>query len=627
MTSSDSLNTTAKTINNMENKNVLENRLNTSSNQQDTLLHLAQMHHEERNRHRIDKILLKGINILMHAHDDDSIFARFITILEPMLPFDAAMLFVPDIADSQDNEKKFLYCMAANNNNWEDQSLLFNDLIQRVLDGQCLRVFDMQQAALLPKSMHENMQTTSALLMPLSPKSTPGVLMLTMRGCGSFTTEHVYMLKQLIPLAVQALRAMELRQLRLSRALEQQQQKIQDKLSHAQKLESLGILAGRIAHDFNNLLTAIMGNASLVQTYSDQPDKVHDYIDRVIITSKRAADLCQQMLAYSGKAEACTSAINLSTMVTDMLRLLRVSISTSVQLHTHLDDTMAPILGDITQLRQLMMNLITNANESIAASGDITVEVKRCTINGTEKGWQTNAYSLSAGEYACLCVKDNGCGMDNSTLERMFEPFFSTKFTGHGLGMGATLGIARSHHAGIRICSAPQQGTSFAVYFPMQHGITSKTSLDMQSSNHNNIKQWRGSGTILLIDDEEEVRAVAGEMLKHLGFDVVYANDGIHAIEQAWSYRQKIVLAIIDIMMPHLGGIECFTEMRRFIPNLSALLSSGYNAEHESLNHPTGTGTGTGTGTVYGIKGFIQKPYELSILAEQLQQILDPVDE
>ncbi|MDX8393229.1 MAG: ATP-binding protein [Mariprofundales bacterium] len=607
-------------MNNIKNKNTLANRLHTSANQQDALLHLAQMHNEERNRHRIDKILLQGINILMHAHDDDGIFSLFITILQPMLPFDAAMLFVPDIEDNQPNEKQLLHCMATNNSNWEDQYLLFNDLIQRVLDGQCLRVFDMQQAALLPSSMNENMQTTSALLMPLSPKSTPGVLMLTMRGCGSFTTEHVYMLKQFIPLAVQALRAMELRQLRLSRALEQQQQKIQDKLSHAQKLESLGILAGGIAHDFNNLLTAIMGNASLVQTYSHQPDKVHDYIDRVIITSKRAADLCQQMLAYSGKAEACTCAINLSSMVTNMLRLLRVSISKSVQLHMNLDDTMPAILGDATQLRQLIMNLITNANESIAASGDITVEVKRCTINGTEKGWQKNAYSLSAGEYACLCVEDNGCGMDNATLKRMFEPFFSTKFTGRGLGMGATLGIARSHHAGIRICSAPQQGTYFAVYFPMQYGISSQSSPSVPSSNDDNAKQWRGSGTILLIDDEEEVRSVAGEMLEHLGFDVVYAYDGIHAIEQAWSYRQKIVLAIIDITMPHLGGIECFTEMRRFIPNLSALLSSGYNAEYESQKSQSPMNT------IYGIKGFIQKPYELSILAQQLQQTLDPID-
>ncbi|RMG90495.1 MAG: response regulator, partial [Zetaproteobacteria bacterium] len=378
----------------------------------------------------------------------------------------------------------------------------------------------------------------------------------------------------------------------------------QEKLEHVQRLESLGVLAGGIAHDFNNLLTAIMGHAALARMKAKPLDPVIENLAAIEQTSQRAADLCKQMLAYSGKGRFVVQPVNLSEMVAEMTRLLEVSIHKGVVLRYELAENLPAIEADVAQMQQVIMNLVINANEAIGErSGNIMIATGMMQADADYLKSVYVEEGLAPGRYVYLEVSDTGCGMDEETQRRLFEPFFTTKFTGRGLGMSAILGIVRGHHGAIKVYSEKGKGTTFKVLFPAaQSGAVS-----LKESQA--VKAPKGEGMVLVVDDEDTVREIAAMMLEEAGYTVLQAADGLEAVEKVRELGDAIDCVLLDMTMPHMGGEEAFTEMRRICPDIRVVLCSGYNQQ-----------TATQRFAGKGLAGFIQKPYTaktlLSMVAE-----------
>jgi PAS domain S-box-containing protein len=393
---------------------------------------------------------------------------------------------------------------------------------------------------------------------------------------------------------------------------EEENRQLMTRVLHSQKLESLGVLSGGIAHDFNNILVSIMGNASLVldDLPADSPNR--DNIREIEQASKLAADLCNQMLAYSGKGKFIVAPVNLNDVVTETQRLLAVSISKNAALKFELAAELPAIEADATQIRQVIMNLLTNASEAIGNQpGTITVTTgaMHCTMPYLQEICAPfmAADALKEGDYAFLEVSDDGSGMDPDTLSRLFEPFFTTKFTGRGLGMAAVLGIVRGHNGAIHVRTAREKGTAIRVLFPV-------TDRPVQPVESRPVKtdEWRGSGIVLLVDDDDMVTSVAKRILERIGFRVLLARGGLQAIELFQQRAHEIVLVLLDLTMPDMNGDETMKMMRQIQPDVCVVLSSGYT-QHEVTQRFTGALPA----------GFIQKPYQTRELTNVLRQVLD----
>ncbi len=386
-----------------------------------------------------------------------------------------------------------------------------------------------------------------------------------------------------------------------------QRKRLQAQIQHAQKLESLGVLAGGIAHDFNNLLMGILGNASLALMELRTQSKARHNVEQIETAAMRAAELSRQMLAYSGKGKFVIEPICISSLVEEMTHLLGASISKKAVLKYHFADNLPLIEGDATQLRQVIMNLITNASEAIGdKSGIITVGTG---VMEADQSYLADTYvndELPRGSYVYLEVSDTGCGMDQETQKKIFDPFFTKKFMGRGLGLAAVLGIIRGHNGAIKVYSEVGKGSTVKVLFPCST-LNSKAVLQATKQEIG----WRGSGTILVVDDEQTVRAVAKMILEEFGFDVLTANDGAQAVEVFREHAKQIDAVLLDMTMPRLSGEEVFTELRRIRPDVPVVLSSGYN-EEEATARFTGK----------GLAGFLQKPYRPNALIQKLRELL-----
>lgn len=384
----------------------------------------------------------------------------------------------------------------------------------------------------------------------------------------------------------------------------EERRKIEQQMLHAQKLESLGVLAGGIAHDFNNILTAIIGNADLALMRINRESPVADNLHRIERAAARAADLAKQMLAYSGKGKFVVENINLNCLLEEMLHMLEVSISKKVVLRLNTHQHLPLVEADATQMRQIIMNLVINSSEAIGDRSGviaITTGCMDCDQSYLKDVWLDE--NLTDGLYVYLEIADSGCGMDRETLAKLFDPFFTTKFTGRGLGMAAVLGIVRGHRGAIKVYSEEGKGTSFKILLPAS---------DRPAEVFNGAAQkdaWKGSGTVLLVDDEETIRGIGAEMLKELGFATITACDGREALE-AFRQNPDISFVILDLTMPHMDGEQCFRELRLLNPMVKVVMSSGYN-EQEVTQKFVGK----------GLAGFIQKPYRLSTLQEVIQGV------
>ncbi len=389
---------------------------------------------------------------------------------------------------------------------------------------------------------------------------------------------------------------------------EEEKRILEEQVRHTQKLESLGVLAGGIAHDFNNLLMAVLGHAELALEEISPMSTARGDLTEITTAARRAADLCQQMLAYAGKSSVALERVGLRDLVEEMAHLLKTAISKKAILNLHMERGLPPIQADPSQIRQIVMNLIINASEAIGdQSGVITVSVgaTRCDEEYLRKTELREA--LAPGLYVYLEVTDTGSGMDAQTRSRIFEPFFSTKFTGRGLGLAAVLGIVRAHKGALKVYSEPGKGTTFKVLFPALENGENGARTDETSP----LAGWRGTGTILLVDDEKSLIALGTRMLEHLGFTVLTAADGLQAVDLYREKGKEIDLVLMDLTMPHMDGSEAFSELRRLNPGVRVVLASGYGHEDVASRFAG-----------KGLDGVLQKPYTLLKLRESLAGLM-----
>jgi PAS domain S-box-containing protein len=381
----------------------------------------------------------------------------------------------------------------------------------------------------------------------------------------------------------------------------------ENQLQQAQKLESLGALAGGIAHDFNNLLMAILGNVDLSLRELPPQAPMRAYLSDAEKAARRAAELCKQMLAYSGKGRFVVERVNLTEMINAMARMLEVSISKKIVLRYQLAANLPSVEADVPQMQQIIMNLVGNAAEAIDVGGGfvtISTGVMDCDSDFLNTTWLRQ--DLPAGTYVYIEVQDTGCGMTAEVQRRLFDPFFSTKFTGRGLGLAAVLGIVRGHKGSIKVESAPNRGSTFRVLLPALPVETVKLLINDPVK-----KLWHGSGTILLVDDEETVRTLSRQMLERLGFNCLTAANGIEALRIFQAHAGEIAAVLLDLSMPRMDGEQAFYQLQQIKPDVRVILSSGYDLPNIAQRFQG-----------KGIAGFIHKPYELDLLADTLRTVL-----
>ena len=388
---------------------------------------------------------------------------------------------------------------------------------------------------------------------------------------------------------------------------EQERVALEAQIQHAQKLESLGVLAGGIAHDFNNLLMGVLGNAGLALMQLPHESPARESLRRIEAAGRRAADLTRQLLAYSGKGKFVVEPIDLSRLVDEMIHLLHTVISKRATLRLNLAAGLLLVDADPAQVCQVVMNLITNASDAIGeTSGVITVTTGSLHADRLYLTTTLLNDQLSEGCYVYLEVSDTGQGMEPATVARIFDPFFTTKFAGRGLGLAAVMGIVRGHHGAIKVYTEPGQGTTFKVLLPC-----SASTIEPLSTPQPPSAPLTQRYTVLVVDDDEVARSAAQGALEHFGFDVMTANDGAEAVQAVRDHGDEIDIVLLDMTMPVMGGAEAFREMRRIRAEVRVILTSGYN-EQDAIHRFAGK----------GLAGFIQKPYAPEELVDKIRRIL-----
>jgi CheY-like chemotaxis protein len=370
------------------------------------------------------------------------------------------------------------------------------------------------------------------------------------------------------------------------------------------------LLAGGIAHDFNNLLMGILGNAglSLMEMAPDATGR--DSVLKIQDAAQRAAELTKQLLAYSGKGRFVAETISLSTTVEEMAQLLETVVTKGVTLSLDLAPELPAIKGDPTQIRQAIMNLVTNASDAIGnETGVITVSTGSIEADREYLAQTFLDEGLVEGPYAYVEVSDTGCGMDPETKTRIFDPFFTTKFVGRGIGMAAVLGIVRGHKGAIELKSRLDRGTTVRVLFPCCE--TQSVGL-LEVAEPADLEAWQGSGTVLVVDDEEVVRCVAVETLERFGLSVLVAEDGRAGVEMFRENSDQIDLVLLDMAMPIMNGEQAYSALRAIREDVPVILSSGYG-EEDTVERFAGK----------GLAGFVQKPYSPLDLIALIRDVLE----
>jgi two-component system cell cycle sensor histidine kinase/response regulator CckA len=394
---------------------------------------------------------------------------------------------------------------------------------------------------------------------------------------------------------------------------EAERQATQRRLLELQRAEGLGILAGGIAHDFNNLLVGVLGNAelALADLSTGHDDDIRECLVDIRDAAQAASQLCRQMLAYSGRTTVTPKRFDLTAEIEELARLLSASIPPSVELLVEPSEGSCWINGDLVQIRQVLMNLITNAADAIVdrkddRPGHITVSLGSPCMHESDGPIAGVTGTLVPGNYVRLSVRDDGCGMDEATLARIFDPFFTTKPHGHGLGLAAMLGVVRAHGGTLTVESTPGVGSCFTVYFPL-----TDASDEPKVTRPQTLSAARRF-CVLVVDDQPRVRKVARRMLERANYEVMTAIDGIDALEIFERERDAIDCVVLDLGMPRLGGIETMQRLRALVPDLPVVLSSGYskgNALEVVVDDPCCL--------------LVHKPYDVEALTNAVAQLLE----
>ena len=381
--------------------------------------------------------------------------------------------------------------------------------------------------------------------------------------------------------------------------------KLEEQLTHSHKMDAIGQLAGGVAHDFNNMLSAIIGAAQLLKSKQRGLDqKGMGYVDMIMQSGTRAADLTTQLLAFGRKAEMASTAVDVHAVVDDTLAIFERTIDKKIKICVSKNADQHMVIGDNSQLQSALINLGINASHAMPEGGEITISTKNISLGKVY--CDACQFNINPGDYIEIEVRDTGCGIPLENLQKIFEPFFTTKKLGKGTGLGlaAVYGTVQSHRGAINVYSEIGTGTSFQIYLPCTEEIhkPSQARMDIVS----------GSGQILLVDDEELIRIVANKMLEEMGYDVLLAENGQKAVEIFKKKHAEIDLVIMDMIMPEMNGHDAFIKMCEIDKNCKVLISSGFSKDEnlEELKK-------------LGLAGFIRKPYRDYQLSQLVAEILN----
>lgn len=410
-----------------------------------------------------------------------------------------------------------------------------------------------------------------------------------------------------IPYKGSTVRVTEFRDFTERKRVEVERLQLEQQFHHAQKFESLGVLAGGIAHDFNNILTIILGHCYMAREDFIPETEYKTAFLKIETASTRAAELCRQLLTYAGRSPMEQTRVDLALLIDEVVKMLQAAINKNVSIVLDMQRVVPEIKGDTAQIQQVIMNLIINAAEAIGdREGTIRVSLTKTILKTDKSETDTFGTLIKSGGYVCLEVTDTGCGMDEQTQKRIFEPFYTTKFTGRGLGMSAIRGIVIAHEATLNLTSAPGVGTTFNVCFPLLHPADY-----VEIPPATSIASEKGGGRVLLVDDEEFIRSMGTDLLESMGFTVLTAGHGREALELYHERGSEIDLILLDLTMPIMGGIEAYKELRKINSTLPVIICSGYSlelVEHIIKNDPHAE--------------FVHKPYKPGELRDVIGKMI-----
>jgi len=383
--------------------------------------------------------------------------------------------------------------------------------------------------------------------------------------------------------------------------------RLEDQLRHSQKLEAVGHLAGGIAHDFNNILTAIMGYGSLVRMKMQDSDPLRTFIDSILSSAERAANLTRSLLAFSRKQIINPKPVDVNDIVNRVEKLLLRLIGEDIELKTLLSGAPLTVLADSGQIEQVLMNLATNARDAMPDGGLLTIETRYAELTGD---YTKGHLFAKGGKCAQISVTDTGAGMDETTRQNIFEPFFTTKDIGKGTGLGLSIvyGIVKQHNGNINVYSEPGRGTTFKIYLPLLNVGIEKT----EGPSESKTPLKGGTETLLLAEDDAEVRNITREVLTGFGYTVLEASDGNEALDVFREHAGSIRMLILDVIMPRRNGREVYEEIKKLDPSIRALFTSGYTME---VIHRKGI--------LEGDLNFISKPAAPDELLRKVREVLD----
>ncbi len=435
-------------------------------------------------------------------------------------------------------------------------------------------------------------------------------------GALDYVVKSPEILSDIPRVAERALR--EWRHITERRRAEEARRKLEIRLQHSQRLESLGILAGGIAHDFNNLVMAIMGHARLALSDLGDGSPARECIEDIETAAVHASELCRQLLNYSGRRHRfVVEAIDLNHLVTEMVQLLEAAISKRAKLRLELAEDLPAVEGATTQIRQIVMNLIMNASDALGnEKGKITVRTAVLTPGEGHLDKIFPSTGKATERQVFVEVADTGCGMDEATQEQIFDPFFTTKSSGRGLGMAAVQGILRSHGGALELHSELGKGTTFRILFPASAlPLPEAATADRRETDPSPVVSRVGrAATILVVDDDITIRAVTQIALEGAGYLVLSAEDGREALDHYQRHKDEIAAILLDVNMPEMTGDETLRELRVLGASAPVIISSG-SPEEEIVDLIARDQSPDGV-------AFIQKPYKAEALIEKVREIL-----
>ena len=385
------------------------------------------------------------------------------------------------------------------------------------------------------------------------------------------------------------------------RRIDDERAKLEEQLRSARQLESLGTLAGGVAHDFNNLLSVLLGEASLLS--ENGAPEVREAAAHIEAAARRAADLTQLLLACAGRSRFTRAPLSLAALATEYEPVLRSSVRSGTRLTVSVDPHAPLIEAAEERLRQVLLSLVLNAADAVSAAGEVQVRVGHAVLDAPALDHCVLREGLAPGPAVFIEVSDDGHGMTAETVQRMFEPYFTTRQLGRGLGLAAVAGIVRGFRGAMSVRSTLGRGTTVTVWF-----ASSSTALALGVPQR---AEWRGQGLVLVVDDEPQTARVAARLLQSLGFETVTASDGLDALERFGPALGTLRLVLLDVVMPRLDGPTTFERLRELRPDLPVVFYSGYEAgaAEKALRAP---------GTA-----FLQKPFDRAALAACLRSILE----